>query len=204
MFVPYALSLVGGLLLGGVTLVLQGLLPGVWNHLANSGAVWVVGAYVAGACFPTGRWRPALAGLLAEVGAVVGYYASTTVFLQDDLSRAALTGPVVWGAVALVAGPLFGTAGAWRRDGRRGRRIASLGLLGGVFVAEAVDLLVRLHYVADAAIMATIGVAVPLLLARNGRERLYGLLALVVAALAGYGGYVLLDKVLQPLFVHGL
>jgi hypothetical protein len=203
-WMPYAASLVGGLLFGGLTLVLQGVLPRFWNHLGNSGAIWVVGAYIAGACLAGDRWRPVVAGTLVELGEVVGYYGSTTVFLHDDLSRSALTGPVAWGAVALLTGPIFGTAGAWRRDERLGRRVASIGLLGGVFVAEAVALLVGLHYVAEAAVMATIGVVLASALARNGRERLYGMLALVAAAVVGYGGYLLLDKVLQPLFVRGL
>jgi hypothetical protein len=38
----------GGLAVGGLTLWLQGILPGAWNHLANSGAVWVLAAFGAG------------------------------------------------------------------------------------------------------------------------------------------------------------
>src|SRR5262245_3582375 len=49
LLIPFATCGVAGLLLGGVTLLLQGILPGVFNHLANSGAVWSVGAFVTGA-----------------------------------------------------------------------------------------------------------------------------------------------------------
>ncbi|NAS21491.1 hypothetical protein GT755_07300 [Herbidospora sp. NEAU-GS84] len=44
-----ATALVAGLALGVLTNLAQGWLPGAWNNLANSGAVWSVAAFVAGA-----------------------------------------------------------------------------------------------------------------------------------------------------------
>ncbi|MCP2329677.1 hypothetical protein HDA40_008184 [Hamadaea flava] len=43
------LATLGGLVLGVITLALRDVLPGDWSRLVNSGAVWVVGAYAAGA-----------------------------------------------------------------------------------------------------------------------------------------------------------
>jgi hypothetical protein len=47
----------GGLVLGALTLSIQGVLPGSWNRLANSGAVWIVGAFVVGAMTRDAGWR---------------------------------------------------------------------------------------------------------------------------------------------------
>ncbi|GLX94506.1 DUF6518 family protein [Herbidospora sp. NBRC 101105] len=50
-------ALVAGLVLGVLTNLAQGWLPGAWNNLANSGAVWSVAAFVAGALVAGGLPR---------------------------------------------------------------------------------------------------------------------------------------------------
>lgn len=195
------LAAVGGLLLGGVTLVLQGLLPGSWNQLANSGAVWSAGAFAAGGCLSVTARRAAIVGLATLLGADVGYYASTTVFLHQDLSAAALRGPVIWAVVALVAGPLFGLAGCWYGGDRPRRRLAAICLLSAVFVAEGLYLLVALHYRGAAAIMIAVGLAAALLLARSARERLRALLVLVPVGLLGVAAYLLLGQLVSAAFL---
>ena len=74
----------GGLAIGGLTLWLQGILPGAWNHLANSGAVWALAAFGAGILAAGLGWRRSALASLALFGAVTGYYASATIFLHDD------------------------------------------------------------------------------------------------------------------------
>ncbi|GAA5196248.1 DUF6518 family protein [Rugosimonospora acidiphila] len=174
-----------GLAVGGLTLEMQGTLPGVLNHLGNSGAVWSLAAFGAGAALPVRGFRAAVAGTLVLVGAVVGYYGSTTAFLRDDVSRAALTGPAVWIAVAVVAGPIFGVAGALSRAGRPVYRAAALGALGAVFVAEGLYLAVVVRQAGEAALMVGLGVVLPPLLGRGGADRLRGLAALVPMTLLG-------------------
>lgn len=198
LLVPFAFGGLAGLLLGGLTLLLQGILPGVFNHLANSGAVWSVGAFVAGALLvyretgtataahprrrighARGQWIPVVAGLIVEVGAVIGYYGSATVFNGDDLSATALRGPLIWIVVAFLAGPLYGLAGAAYRGSRHRERVAAAALLGTVFVAEGGYLLAVLHYGGQALLMSLIGLAVPVALGRTNRARLHGLLTVL-------------------------
>lgn len=109
-----ASAFAGGLLLGVLSNVVQGWLPGAWNQIANSGAVWSVAAFVAGALLSrkVGLTAAAVAGLLAESGLVVGYYSYAEV-ARDGVGS--LFAPLIWLAMALVAGPLFGVAGfGWR------------------------------------------------------------------------------------------
>jgi hypothetical protein len=193
----------GGLVLGGLTLALQGALPGSSNRLANSGAVWVVGAFLAGALLRVGRWQTWLAGTAVLVGAVAGYYGSLVAFEHKTASPAGLSGPVGWSAVALASGPIFATAGSWWRDERLGRRVGSLGLLGGVFVAEGGYLLASHRPVGQTVVVSTIGVLLPLTLGRSARERLYGEAALAPAAAVGFGGYLALSAVLNVAFTRG-
>ncbi|MEV6927811.1 DUF6518 family protein [Dactylosporangium sp. NPDC051485] len=193
-----------GLLLGVVTLLLGDVLPAGSSRLANSGAVWAVGAFAAGAVCRDGRWRAWLAGTAVLVGAVLGYYGALVGFAHHAVDRAHLHGPVQWSAVGLLGGPVFATAGAWWRDERRQRRVLGLCLLGGVFLAEGAYLLVSHRPVGEAVIVAVIGVLVPLAMGRDARDRLCGALALAPAAALGLGGYLVLDLVMDVAFTrHG-
>src|SRR5258707_8570847 len=80
-----AIAVLGGIAVGGLTLGGQRVLPGAYNQLANSGAVWSVAAFAAARFLPVRIRRAAVIGALALVGSVTGYYASTTLVLHDDV-----------------------------------------------------------------------------------------------------------------------
>ena len=104
---------------------------------------------------PPGRWSPSasvgptgsaaaggrpLAGTLTLLLAVEGYYATAVLALGDDPSTLTNSAALLWLALAVGAGVVFGTAGAWARigpavaraggHGRGGRRAAGRGLAG--------------------------------------------------------------------------
>lgn len=109
-----AVSLAGGLALGVLTNLAQGWLPGAWNQIANSGAVWAAVAFVVGAAL-AGRCRLptiAAAGLCVEIGLVAGYCGYAVLVRHDDVGSL-LGWPVLWAAFACVAGPLFAVAAVW-------------------------------------------------------------------------------------------
>jgi hypothetical protein len=96
---------------------------------------------------------------------------------------------------ALAGGPVFGIAGRrWRTDTGRSHLVA-IALLGAVFVAEgaytlwAIPDLWRAGWVEIAA-----GIAVPVLLGRDRRERVTALALLVPLALLGLLAYAVIDR----------
>ncbi|MEU7867452.1 DUF6518 family protein [Dactylosporangium sp. NPDC049140] len=192
----------GGIALGVVSLLLGGVLGGDSGRLVNSGAVWAVGAFAAGAVARRGPWRVALAGVVVLVGAVAGYYGGLVVFEHRHVGADVLAGPVGWSVVGLAAGPVFATAGAWWRDERRGHRVVGVCALGAVFLAEAAYLAVKGRPAGEAWIVAAIGLAVPLVLSRGGRERLMAMVALVPATALGVVGYLTLASVLDVAFTR--
>ena len=171
------LALLSGLLVGAVTNVLQGVLPNALQALSNSGSVWSTAAFVAGAVVKVRGRTAVVAGTAIEIGAVVGYYAYAELF-RDGMGS--LAWPLFWLAVALVAGPIFGTAGAWWRTGEDWRRTAGPALLGGVFGMDAVWYEFALAYHGDAIGYGVVGALIPLLLGRTTRDRLVGLAAAAV------------------------
>jgi hypothetical protein len=181
----------GGVLLGVLTNLAQGWLPGAWNQLANSGAVWSAVAFLAGAVL-AGRGtalRAALAGLGSEAGLVVGYYGYAQ-FGRNGMG--ALLFPLVWLGMACVAGPLFGVAAYWWRRGRDARgRTAGLAAFAGLFGMEGMTAARDLHHAPQAWACFAVFVIVPLFMARTHRERALTLAAAVPCAFLAYAIVVL-------------
>jgi hypothetical protein len=169
-------SVLGGLAIGVATNVLQGVLPGGFNSIANSGSVWVVGAFAAGAL--STRLAPLL-GLLTQVFAVVGYYGCAELVRDGTGDWHA---PGVWLGLAFVAGPIFGLAGTWWRHGAGRRPILGVGMLGGVFGMDGLWHLTVLHHVDSGSAFCAAAVVVTLALGRTWRERLLGLLVAAMLA----------------------
>jgi hypothetical protein len=130
-----------GLAVGVLTLVGQGVVPGDWNHLVNSGAVWLLFAFFAGSLVRSPGWA-ACAGLETLAGTLVGYYLAR--FVAYDMSPARGT-LLFWVVLALVGGPIFGLAGSWWCDRHRLKQAAGAALLGGVFLAEGADILINMQ-----------------------------------------------------------
>lgn len=192
----FLLSGTGGLIVGIATMVAQGLLPDAVAWIGNSGAVWAAAAFVAGAAGASARpWACALAGLLTQWGAVVGYYGFTSLLW---LGAQDLWAPLVWAVCGAVAGPLFGLAGyVWRgRDGWW--RAGAVALLGAVLAAEGVFKLVNwehfTHMLGTAWTQALLGLAVPLLFGGRGwADRARALAVFAVLVPLGIGVFSLAD-----------
>ncbi|MEU9338694.1 DUF6518 family protein [Streptomyces sp. NPDC048290] len=179
-------ALLVGLLLGVLTNLAQGWLPGAWNQVANSGAVWCLPAFgVAAALAPRVTVRAAaVAGGVAALGLVAGYYGYAALG-RDGVG--ALAYPLLWAVMAVIGGPLFGVAGHWWRTGESvRRRTLGLGALGGVFGMEAMYFAWELGYAAQAWGCLAVLAGVTLGLARRGEERVRALLTAVALAPAAY------------------
>ncbi|MER5480133.1 DUF6518 family protein [Streptomyces sp. NPDC002734] len=186
-----ASAFTGGILLGVLTNLGQGWLPGAWNQIANSGAVWSVAAFAAGALVSArkaglpavGLPAAAVAGLCAESGLVVGYYGYAEV-ARDGMGS--VFAPLVWLGMAFVAGPLFGVAGSWWRGARPRHRVVGLAALAGVFGTEAVHYAWTLHYAPQAWACLAVAVLTALLMGRTLKERVLTLLAAAPFSLLAY------------------
>ncbi|WP_328884829.1 DUF6518 family protein [Streptomyces sp. NBC_00316] len=179
-------ALSGGLLLGILTNLAQGWIwiPDAWGQIANSGAVWSVAAFAAGSLLAKRLPTAAVAGLCAEVGLVVGYYGYAE-FGRDGMGD--LSFPLVWLALACIAGPLFGIAGSWWRHGcTTGRRAIGLAALAGVFGMEGIHYAWTLHYHPQAWACLTVMVLIPPLMARSHKEKALTLAAAVSFSLLAY------------------
>jgi hypothetical protein len=163
---------------------------------ANLIGVWLGVAFVLGASartIPTG----ALRGVIGLLSAVAAYYLLIRVFGQGYRAIGASHAATIWGAVALLAGPVMGGAGAVWRHGTGWPRAVGVALFASALFAEGFVFggprLLRVDQIAvdpGALLFAgemILGLALPwVLLRRDERVRGYAALAglAVLAALA--------------------
>jgi hypothetical protein len=189
-----------GILLGVVDLLLQRSLPYPWANLANSSAVWALGAFGIGWWLRAGWWRSALAGIVLLVVAVEAYYLAAVVLLNDNAQTLWSLTAMMWLVLGVLAGALFGAAGELSRDARPWLRVVAVAMPGAVLLAEAAMLVNRSdnpgggpHYRTDslqtAAIEAVLGVTLILLIAPTHRVRLQALAAATALAAIGFAGF---------------
>ncbi len=178
---------------------------GLIGGLGNVPSVWALLAFWVGASGSSIGGAAVRATVC--LGVAVGAY-----YLVSTLSGArtgvqVLPATTVWLGVAMVAGPVFGGAGAgWRL--RPGRLAGwSVALLAGVLVAEAwmlaaellpyrgVDLSERTFQVA--ALDLIVALALPFLLLRRAADRRVALVGMPLVAAAGIVGLEALAAVLR-------
>lgn len=184
--------MLSGIAAGALTLAGQKYLPGSWNALANSGAVWLIPAYFVASHAKT-RGRGIAYCALTLVLCVFSYYA-TEACINAHSFQWGNKYLSIWLACALVGGLIFGIgARLWRENGPFA--IWGAALLPAVFLGEGTNELI--HIVAYRHMLpAVIGrIVLGLLLAavvllRSDRAKrkkaVFALLALTGLGLLGY------------------
>ena len=167
---------------------------------ANLVGVWGLVAFGAGAGARTivgGAGR----GLFALIAAVAVYYLAYGLLGEGWRAAGAGRAAMIWGSVALLAGPTLGLAGsAWRHRAGTVRSLA-IAVPAGVLIAEG--LLFGAQVANDPAarslltLEALVGLALPLLLVRGMRARAIALLAAVIVAVLALVGLLVMLPALR-------
>jgi uncharacterized protein DUF6518 len=155
---------------------------------ANAIGVWLGVAFLLGASartIPTGVLR----GLVGLLSAVAAYYLLNAALGHGFRVIGASHAATVWGAVALLAGPIMGGAGSVWRYGSGWPRAVGVGILAAALIGEGlvfggprlihVDQLGTDPGAILFAVEIVLGLAVPWLLLRRG-ERLRGYVATII------------------------
>ena len=134
----FGTAILAGVALGGAAWVSDQLPYPIGLLLpANAIGVWLAVAFVLGASartVPTG----ALRGVVGLLSAVVTYYLLIAVFGVGFRAIGASHAATIWGAVALVTGPILGLAGATWRHASGWPRAIGVAVLAAALIAEGV------------------------------------------------------------------
>lgn len=186
------LSVIIGIFIGILTVLGQGILPGSWNYLANSGTVWLLPSFFIGALGST-KIRAVRLSILSIFGMVAGYYGYS--MLVQDVSHS-IYYILVWFGTAVVGGIIFGLGGfLWKRENGFKHRFGS-SLIGGVFITQGLDIFIHIndyrHMLDVGIVQIVIGLLLLLFLERTNKERISSLFWLLPVVILGIVGYQLL------------
>ncbi|HWL12931.1 MAG TPA: DUF6518 family protein [Ureibacillus sp.] len=195
-FTGYMLFSIGvGIIVGVLTVLGQGVLPGNWGTIANSGSVWLIPAFLVGG-LGASKLKSAAASILALCGMVIGYYGYSMIIQDVPHSIFYI---LVWTGAAILGGLIFGIAGyLWGQEQGSKHKYGSA-LIGGVFITEGLDIYLHMddyaHMLPVGAVKIFVGLILLLVLERTNRERVASLLALIPVILLGLIGYQLLHSI---------
>ncbi|WP_430785559.1 DUF6518 family protein [Actinoplanes sp. G11-F43] len=186
-------ELVVGFALGFLDFVWIKYVPFPFGGLGNSIAVWAVAAFL---FTYYSRWsvmRAALSASVMLVVAVPSYYAAAALIQNDDWSYIWSAYSLLWMALGVVAGVVFGIAGVLARTVGP-LRLPSLGAPGAVLLAELIMDVRRIgdpsYATADvveySVLLAVLAVLITVLLGRTWRDRALALACAVPLAGVGY------------------
>lgn len=138
-------AVVVAVLLGALALVadqIGGPFGRVLLVVASTGLAWGTAAVALGAWAP----RPsvaALAGAVVMAGAVSTYYGGAAVLGVRVASRTLLNAALIWGGLAVTAGPVLGVLGWYARRTSGRSRACAWGALAGLLLSQGIYLLFR-------------------------------------------------------------
>jgi len=138
-----AVAATAGLLLGVGDLVWMLHVDAAWAEIANSSAVWAAGAFVLGAVLRTDPVRAAICGVVMMTVAVEAYYAYAASVDLANLSTLWSANSRMWLVFGVVAGVVFGSAGAWTSGTVRWQQVVGAATGAGVLLGEGLHLTVQ-------------------------------------------------------------
>ncbi len=173
--VVLAVSAAAGVGLGVVDLVAQRTVPYPLAELANTNALWALAAFAIGCWVGTDSWRAALGGSVLLVVAVGSYYVAAVVLIHDSVFSYTSSATLTWILFGIVAGSLFGAAGAWSRSADWLTAPVGTAIGASVLFAEALVLAhtsttARFDRMQVALLEVALGIGVVLLAGRTSRN----------------------------------
>ena len=108
-----------------------------WANLANSSAVWAIGAFLLGAVMRTDPVRAAVAGVVMMVVAVEAYYGYAALLNLDGVATIWSAHARMWMIAGVVAGVVFGVVGSWTSGYVWWQRVVGSAAGAGVLIGEA-------------------------------------------------------------------
>ncbi|WP_242250529.1 DUF6518 family protein [Bacillus cereus group sp. BfR-BA-01379] len=189
----YLIPIIVGIIVGILTKLGQGILPGHWNSLANLGSVWLVPSFFV-ASFSYSQRTAILSGILALLGMVLGYYGYAIVITNVAHSIYFIS---VWIVCAFIGGTIFGIAGFLWKDATNPLHKFGSALISGVFVTDGLHILLNFedysHMLPVGYTEVIVGIIFILVLERSNANRISSFLMMVPIIILGLIGYKLLS-----------
>lgn len=190
----YILAIILGLVVGVLTLVGQKYLPMNLNFLANSGAVWLIPAFLLSYFEKENRLQAIVTTIVCLLGCVYGYYIFEAILNHHSFTLAG--GALLWSGVALIAGAVFGLGAFWANQENSKLKYFGMNLLPAVFTAEGLDNVIHIkdysHMIPAVIMKIIIGVILYMVINRKDVARIKNMISYVVTTALGVAAFAIL------------
>lgn len=190
----YILAIILGLAVGILTLVGQKYLPMNLNFLANSGAVWLIPAFLLSYFEKENGLKAIATTIVCLLGCVYGYYIFEAVLNHHAFTFAG--GVLLWSGVALIAGAVFGFGAFLANQENSKLKYFGMNLLPAVFTAEGLDNVIHIkdysHMVPAVIMKIVIGVILYLVINRKDVIRLKNIISYAAITALGVAAFAVL------------
>jgi len=194
-FKKIILAIMLGLAVGILTLVGQKYLPVNLNFLANSGAVWLIPAFLLSYFQKEERLPAIVTTIVCLLGCVYGYYIFEAIFNHHAFILSG--GILLWTCVALIAGTVFGLGAYYANQKDSKLKYLGMNLLPAVFTAEGIDNVMHIedysHMVLAVIMKIIIGILLYLVINRKDATGLKNIISYVVVTMLGVVGFMILS-----------
>lgn len=192
----YILSILLGLAVGVLTLIGQKYLPINLNFLANSGAVWLIPAFLFSYFSKENKLQDIIITVLCLLGCVYGYYIFEAIINHHTFMSAG--GVLLWSVFGLIAGVIFGLGAFFSNQENSKLKYFGMNLLPAVFTAEGLDNLTHIkdysHMIPAVIMKIIIGVILYLVVNRKDSIRLKNTISYLVITAFGVIGFTVLNE----------
>lgn len=190
----YILAILLGFAVGVLTLIGQKYLPINLNFLANSGAVWLIPAFLLSYFEKGNRLQAIITTIVCLLGCVYGYYIFEAVMNHHAFALA--EGALLWTVVALFAGAVFGLGAFLANQENSKLKYFGMNLLPAIFTAEGLDNVIHIkdysHMIPAVIMKIVIGVILYLVVNRKDVIKLKNMISYVVVTIFGIVGFTVL------------
>ena len=191
----YILAIILGLVIGVLTLIGQKHLPMNLNFLANSGAVWLIPAFLFSYFEKGNRLQAIATTIVCLLGCVYGYYIFEAILNHHTFTLAG--GTLLWTVVAFIAGAVFGFGAFLANQENSKLKYFGMNLLPAVFTAEGLDNVIHLkdysHMIPAVIMKIIIGVILYLVINRKGVINIKNIVSYIVITALGVVGFAVLS-----------
>ena len=178
-----SITILIGIAVGFFTSFGQTYIPGTFNQLANSYAVWLTASFVGGYLLHSKKWA-LLSGVLIQLIAIAVYYFVS--YLRFDMTFGSYGILLFWGIGGIVMGPLLGLAGYWWRYVEN-KKILATALLGSLYFSEGIRNLYEFGYSVGYVFIA-IGVGILIAINNTKNDTLKSFFISIIIAAGMYVG----------------
>lgn len=193
----YAAGGILGILVGALTVVGQKYLPVEFNFLANSGAVWLIPAFLIAYYGRLDRKHSAGLCTLCLLCCVYGYYGAEALMNRHSFSVGWYM--LIWTGCALIGGIIFGAGAYFANESSGFLKYCGRNLLPAVFLAEGINKIIHigeyLHMIPAVVMVTAIGAVLYFVINRAQSSVKKNLLSLLLITLLGLAGYEILFEI---------